>query len=389
MTINLERITIQEIVRRLFIVFCMCPFILQFPGLSSDNQPYALLFGMLLILLCVHTAFDLIVKADFAKLLFFSAFIAVLVLLWGGITVGALRGFFNHLSLFIVPLAYGICFSKEERHYEKMLKTLLLIWFFVAVVQLFVSRSFMTQIIANPRGRMADRGVLGLASEPSFFGISCFYFLHIAMKFKKNSILYMLIATVMGVVFAQSTMGIIFIVVFWVAYLFENITSKKGVILFITIALGLSAGYTYLSNNDSDLRVFKLVNTFFEEGFTAIYEDDESTNTRMNSIEQSLESFNGANFLPQGYGTRIGSGYGGFLCELGLFAIIELLVISYGFSLQFTKTRSRILYFVLVSALLFSNTQIGNPQLLFVLGMNYFESKILKGGVDYEQNSKI
>jgi len=75
-------------------------------------------------------------------------------------------------------------------------------------------------------------------------------------------------------------------------------------------------------------------------------------------------------FLPLGYTRRIGSGYGGFLCELGFFALPVLWCISLVMSWTFKKRVSRVLYFVVVTILLFNNTQLGNPLLLLVLGVN-------------------
>ena len=62
--------------------------------------------------------------------------------------------------------------------------------------------------------------------------------------------------------------------------------------------------------------------------------------------------------------------YGGFLCELGLFSLPILVSISAVMAKTFEKKFSRVAYFILVTALLLNNTQIGNPLLLFVLGMN-------------------
>ncbi len=63
-------------------------------------------------------------------------------------------------------------------------------------------------------------------------------------------------------------------------------------------------------------------------------------------------------------------GYGGFLCELGLFSLPILFSISLAMSKTFKKKGSKILYFIVITILLFNNTQIGNSLLLIVLAMN-------------------
>ena len=57
---------------------------------------------------------------------------------------------------------------------------------------------------------------------------------------------------------------------------------------------------------------------------------------------------------------------------MGWFGLIEIIIISWGMSLQYSKKYICIIYFIIVSVLLFSNTQIGNPQLLFALGINIY-----------------
>ena len=55
---------------------------------------------------------------------------------------------------------------------------------------------------------------------------------------------------------------------------------------------------------------------------------------------------------------------------MGFFALPILYCISWTMSLTFKKRVSQILYFVVVTVLLFNNTQIGNPLLLVVLAIN-------------------
>ena len=63
--------------------------------------------------------------------------------------------------------------------------------------------------------------------------------------------------------------------------------------------------------------------------------------------------------------------------ELGFFAIPIILMISSAMAKTFRKPRSRIAYFIVVTLLLLNNTQMGNPLLLMVVGINLFYDCLL------------
>ena len=99
-------------------------------------------------------------------------------------------------------------------------------------------------------------------------------------------------------------------------------------------------------------------------------EDDSSVNARYNSIFDAIQDAFGNYLMPIGFRGRVGSAYGGFLCELGLFAIPLLYSISKLVSFSFSKMLTRILFFIAFTILMFNNTQLGNPLLLFVVATN-------------------
>ena len=205
-----------------FLVFCLCPFILPNPVVTTNIQPYAALFGTLLIGWEILTQSDRPLKG---KMYFFIAawgtlLVSLLVLLLGSeITVSSFRAVFNYYSVAIVPFAFYLILNRIGTLPETFVKILIAVWFAVSAVQFFIDRRFLTEIIGGVNNSMSYRGVVGLASEPSFLGIACFYFLHMVIRFKKHQMLFFTMTLIMGVVFAQSMMGILFIAVFLLVYL--------------------------------------------------------------------------------------------------------------------------------------------------------------------------
>ena len=227
----------------------------------------------------------------------------------------------------------------------------------------------MTGLISGVRFSSSYRGAVGLASEPSFFGIACFYFLHMVSKFMKKQTLYYLLTLIMGIVYAQSAMGIIFIGAYILMQLIEVTNTRRGVYLWLG-AIGAVIVFLILLNTVMvGTRMHEIFVTFMKGGLDALLKDDSAGN-RFDALTGAfldpLKNF----FMPMGYTTRIGSGYGGFLCELGFFAFPILISISRVMSTTFKRSVTRGIYFAVITFLLFNNTQVGNPLLLFVIGAN-------------------
>jgi hypothetical protein len=151
--------------------------------------------------------------------------------------------------------------------------------------------------------------------------------------------------------------------------------TKKGFYIWVGAIAAIIVFFILLNTVLIETRLYELFWLFMEEGMEGLL-TDVSTATRYESMNAALSDSFENYLLPLGFNRRIGSGYGGFLCELGFFAIPILWCISRAMSKTFKKRTSQILYFVVVTILLFNNTQIGNPLLLFVVTMNlYFSSK--------------
>ena len=357
----------------LFIAFCMFPFIIPNPVVTTNIQPYAAILGTLVIVLETtirhKRSFALSKQNSFYIIAWGTLFIAVIVLLFSDVSITALRAVFNYYAVAIIPAALCLIMSRIRTYPERILKCLILVWFVVCSVQFFVDRSFLTSIIGGVRFSYSYRGVVGLASEPSFLGIACFYFLHMAMKFKRNQMLFLVLILIMGVVYAQSMMGILFIMAFVMIYLLDIVNTKRGQCIWFGAAIAAVIFLVLLNTVLVKTRLHQLFELFLKEGFAGVL-GDVSAGNRYNALIGAITDSFGNFLLPLGYTKRIGSGYGGFLCELGFFALPILYYISRVLSLTFRNRICQILYFIIVSILLFNNTQIGNPLLLVTLTVN-------------------
>lgn len=357
----------------LFLFFCCIPFLFPNPIVKTNNQPYAAILGTLVLLM----RGSMLNKADRGGKWFliggltFVISLIVMLLDKYGLSMDALRSVYNYYALFVIPCAVIVSLNVLEGLPERLFKNMIILWFLVATIQFFIYRGFATQLIGGVRWSQSYRGVVGLASEPSFLGIACFYFLHIVRKFKEKRLFYAVLVIIMGVLYAQSATGVMFLAGYFIVFLFDVINSKKGLGIWIaSIIAGII--FIYLLNTTlAGTRLGQMFHSFFEGGVDSVLSDG-SASVRLNAIGRALSTAFENGFIPGGFGYRIGSGYGSMLVELGFFAIPIILMISSAMAKTFRKPRSRIAYFIVVTLLLLNNTQMGNPLLLMVVGINLF-----------------
>ena len=360
-----------------FLFFCLMPFVFPNPIVTTDVQPYAALLGTVVILKYLYLNRARLLKRDFYSIkgnlfqtiAFLTLIVSIVILFVGGITIGGLRAVYNYYAVAIIPCATVLVMKRLREFPERLVKCLILIWVAVSAIQLVIFRGFLTGIISGARWDSSWRGVIGLASEPSYLGIACFYFLHLIQHFKKHQLLFVGLVLFAGLVCAQSAMGIIFIVPFIAVYLID--TNKKffGVPLWC-FALGIVAVFViFLTTVLAGTRLHNLFMKVVTGGIGGLLEDP-SVKIRLRAITRALNNAFSNFLLPMGYTRRIGSGVGGFICELGFFALPVIFAVGWAMSYTFRKRISRIIYFALSIILLLNNTQMGNPLLLIVLGVN-------------------
>lgn len=256
---------------RLILLFlCLFPYI-GFGILSTDTQPWALMFSLLVIGINIYQ-----LKFKFPKtfLFFFLTFIiAVFYFIYdvgdGYNNYGSgITSLTYYLSTPIIALAvYNIGIPKKL---DKYVLLILLIWFFFALVQ-FVSPS-VNALLVNMVRTTDGRGLTSLAPEPVWYARTILLILLMAVilnERKQLSNKYMMIIIVLSLIqiIALSLSGTIFFYLFvviglYVLLIFKNV--KQKIILFITVAVLGSGVVWYGLNNFGDKRVFYLINVASE-----------------------------------------------------------------------------------------------------------------------------
>lgn len=365
----------------LFLFLCFIPFLFPNPIAITNIQPYATIAGLLIIVFKLFLIDRVPRGRSYFIIALLTFFVALCLLFLREVSISAFRAVYNYLAVLVVPTATCISLVVLNQYPERFIKAMILMWFIVSTIQFFIYRGFMTSLISGANWSLSYRGVVGLASEPSFFGIACFYFLHMVCYFRTHRALFVVITLIMSVIYAQSAMGILFIAGYFVVFLFDNINSRKGFVTWITAIAGMVIFLYVLNTFMTDTRLYQIYTDFVEGGVDNVLEDS-SADTRFNSISGALSAAFENYLLPAGFSDRIGSGFGGFLVELGIFSLPVLFCISQGMARTFNKLRSVVLYFVVITFLLFNNTQLGNPLLLVVIGINLWMSdKYEKEGV--------
>ena len=361
---DIREISINKIFSYLFLLFCFIPFLFPNPIATTNVQPYASILAIAVLLLNWNKT------VNFNKNVFnilvptFTLIAAIAMLITSGIGVESLRGLYNYFALFIIPFAVVVAFNNIGQFPEKFVKIMILMWFVVASIQFFIYRGFATQIISGVKWSLDYRGVVGLASEPSFLGIVCFYFLHLIRRFKTKKALYMILTLIMGILYAQSAMGIIFIIGYLLVFMFE-----RGVLIWVLSLLAVGIFMYIFTTKMTETRLYVLYEDFMNEGMESVLEDG-SVENRYDAILNAFKSVVDNYFLPQGFGSRVGSAFGGMLVELGFLAFPAIIYICKSFATTFTKKSSAVLYFIIIMFIYINNTQIGNPMLLLVFGTN-------------------
>ena len=187
------------------------PYIQIFP-IETDVQPNALLLSIALF-------FTVKKKLNFVEVLILLVFfVAVLVLAISDINFLTARSFFNYASLFLISFVSFRVLKSNLINFENFLKVVILIWFIVSAIQSLFFKEFLNFLLPSSR-TTEDRGVVGLATEPTFLGIIFIFFtlfmLHIDMKNKK---IYIALCVIGIIFFAKSSMGFLFLAILYFIY---------------------------------------------------------------------------------------------------------------------------------------------------------------------------
>lgn len=346
-------------------------------------QPYALLIALLLFFVFRKSFTH---EQVLIGLFFLSS---VFILFISGLSFISMRSFFNYASLFFVSHIVFKVLKTERINFESFLKITIFVWFAVGLLQTIYDKTLLNFLISGSR-TTDNRGVVGLAPEPTFYGIVfMFLIMFVLLSNVKNKVLYISLSVV-GIVFlAKSSMAFLFLFIFLFYYLLTHANFKY--ILFSIVAIFITP--IAVSNLLEGSRLAFLLNRLIDDP-TKLVLVDASMNDRFFHVYFSIKGFFSNFMIPNGYSSwngyvssqlpqyldyviiewfsvdgRIMSGYGAAFYELGLFSLlIPLVILKLTYNLFYDDLKKFFLYFLFINTIMFSAIPIGFSFFAFFIG---------------------
>ena len=345
----------------LFLTFCCVLFPYVGPKIiPSDNQPFALILAFMFLL---YQRNIIVLKRHY------SLAIPVLIALFIGIleydnVVVSIRSFVGYTS-FLVLNIFFYNHSLKHKFPVRLFKRVILVWLFVALFQFCFDKSFLSSIVSNFRIHEL-RGVVSLASEPSYLGVTGCFFLIISSQFLRSNVYSFLSVVLVGL--SQSGFAIILLFFFLFSLFMTRIVKAriKTKLVFSFLLLSLALLVIHVAKDTSLLsqRLAFVVDSLARDPMSFIY-SDASAADRFFHVFYSFRGFFENYFLPNGFSYwevfawdkfsdsnfvwittgRIMSTFGAMLFELGLFSFPIIIFINY--QLFTSKFKSK--YAVLIS----------------------------------------
>jgi hypothetical protein len=299
-------------------------------AMGTDTQPYAMVFSLLVILIY----FKQEKEVPASVMLLGSLCLVMGALGMMSIPEAGIKRFVasyaTYLSLLFIPYAVSLVLKRNNGLNEKLVKICIWIWFFVGLIQSTVYADFGAVFIGRQTTN-ATRGVVGLAPEPSAYGYVCFFLILQALEFEKTSKFYILLLLVQIFAFAESTVTLLYVAVYVLGMIINNILLRKKYSVISAVALlGGGLGVLYLAYKMGWLptRMQEFAGYFFTGNWKLLFWDG-SLKNRFYAIQNSFIEFAEYYGLPHGFeSSRVMSGTGILLIECGIFALAYLIVIG-------------------------------------------------------------
>lgn len=372
---------------RVFLYFCFLFFVffpyVQIVPTGTDMQPFAMLFAIGLFFLFRSSLLWVEVW------LFFVLMLALMIFMIDGKTLVALRSVLNYVSLFFISYVACRVLRSGRVNFDFFFFLAFFIWFFVSLVQTVFDSNFLTSIVSGSR-TTGDRGVTGLAPEPTFLGIVYIFFivfcLHLDnLKFRK----LVIFLSVVGIIFlAKSTMALLFLIFMLGFFLLTHAGLKS--LLFVSFSLFL---FSYMARLLEGSRIYRVLELLNNDPISLLLVDA-SINDRFFHVFFSLKGLIDNFFIPHGFnawvpyvsneltkfndvvivewfslGGRIMSGYGAAFFELGIFAVVIPFVLTYLlFNIYKSELRRFLFFSFFMNSIMFSAIPVGLPLFAFYMG---------------------
>lgn len=289
----------------IFYFFCLFPY-LQLIPLKTDAQPYALILGLFLLPCLVITRN---INKDIFCVLLVLIF-AFFLLPFSSFDFQTFRSIINYVSLFVISTVTYYALKYQKGLSYSLFKSAVYIWFIVGFIQVAIFRDFLS--ILRYRGDnelmvSSGRGVVGLAVEPTFYGMVCLLFLSMNyLNFWNNNKfkLITILLTIQILFFARST-TCIFLIVFSLSIyvLLKLLTARSKSLFFLIFLIFASVLYVTFVNMDllKEYRYGELLSAFMEDPIMFIFIDG-SVNERFIQLFFPIHGFFTSCGFPHGFG---------------------------------------------------------------------------------------
>lgn len=373
--------------------FTLFPAIALIPlPIEADTQPNAVIVASIIFLLGRGVRLPYLI---WSLLVLFIC--AIFVFLLDGANLTVARSLIGYGTVFFMPVAVLVLAANGVRIPDRLLDITVYIWAFVGAVQLFVWHPFMTFLVTASR-TTETRGVPALSNEPSLYATTLIFFIVLYFIRGRERSWPVFLCLLQIVLFAQSALGILFALGMLGLYTLHRFSAPKAIAILFVFA-GMVLGIVL--NSDELLagtRVGGLIHLAVDSP-TAILQLDESVNSRVANIFFSLKGAIDYFFIPHGFNvwttythsqdqiyrgvlrsgseaTRIMSGYGAALFEMGIAGAIIPVVVTVGIVRTLWREdpgRAIVLLFV-VHLLLIMPVPLAFPLLGYLIGELFITS---------------
>lgn len=375
----------------LLYVTCLFPFtnFIPFLAIGTDTQPYGVAVAVLILLIYLREETRLEKEAVYLLLLcvVMGAF-AVMELSDSGMKSVLIR-YITYISLFAIPVAVFCVLKRSEGLNESLIKVCIWVWFMAGLIQMTIDKDFGHLFVARQTTN-AKRGIVGLATEPSAYGYVCFLLVLLVLEMNKHRLLYLGLLLIQIVVFAGSSVTLVYFGVYAVGIVLNEIVLRKRFAILKALALfGGGIGLLYFAYLQHFLptRMEELTGYAFAGEWSNLF-GDASIYLRIQAIVKSVESFKNNYGLPHGFSTsRQMSGVGILLIEGGVIAIALLFVIGRIIWKAYPK-RTRFIFVFGFLIMMLSAIPFSSPIICFYIGYCMYKVWQKEIGASNEENER-
>jgi hypothetical protein len=386
----------------IFFFFCFFPYI-DFLKLGTDAQPNALVMSLIPILF--------LKKESYPKEIYIYWFIGltgtVLLTLSDLTNFWSYRSWFNYLSIAFITTATYKSLLKVGGLSFRFFKIVTYIWLVVGLIQTFIYETFLTFLLNRADGIKSNgRGVVALSPEPTYYGsVICLFLIVYMLNFypkQKNTFVPLFLLQIF--ILSKSTTVLAIFALSIICYFVIKALSFKLKPLLITASVMIaSVFFAYFTASFwEETRMYSVISQLIEHPELAFAIDD-SVNERaipiffstkslfdnwglphgfvpfykyMNIVNDSGEYFEYLTYYnPAGAYSKVQSGYGMLLYELGLIGFLGMVAIYNSYKFLFTQ-EVYIFLFVLINILLYSCLPWTMAMLPFICGNILYLRKV-------------